>query len=207
MDEILLLLLRKKAHRNPVGITTKEIGYELGISQQNASRKLIELEKHDKIERGKKGILITQKGLKEIKELYAEIKNSLEKERLFFKGKITEGFNEGKYYISLKQYANRIKRSLGFLPYPGTLNVKIEDMQKRYQLKKLEPVIVEGFKMKGRSFGDIYAYPCEVNGLKAAIIIPTRTHHGMDILEIISNHNLKKKLKKKTGDSVTVEIR
>ena len=204
MDKILFLLLKKGANRNAVEITTSEIGSELNISQQTASRRLIELEKEGKINRKNKKIILTSEGIKEIKEFYAELKNAFEKEKLIFNGKIVEGFKEGKYYVS--KYKSKIKKTLGFTPFEGTLNVKISDMEKRYQIRQLEPIVIEGFKTKGRSFGDIFAYRCSVNRIPAVIIIPTRTHHGMDILEIISKFNLKKKLKKKTGEEISVEV-
>jgi len=204
MEEILFLLLKKGANRNAVEITTSEIGSELDISQQTVSRKLILLEKEGKINRKNRKIILTPGGIKEIKEFYAELKNAFEKEKLVFNGKIVEGFKEGKYYVS--KYGSRIKKMLGFTPFEGTLNVKISDMEKRYQIRQLESIVIEGFKTKGRSFGDIFAYHCSVNGIPAVIIIPTRTHHGMDILEIISRFNLKKKLKKKTGDKVDIEV-
>jgi CTP-dependent riboflavin kinase len=44
----------------------------------------------------------------------------------------------------------------------------------------------EGFTTNQRSFGSIDYYPVTVNGYKAAIIIPERTTHAVDIVEILT---------------------
>ena len=51
ISEIEFYLLKKGAHKEPKRITTNDIADETGISQQTASRKLIELEKDEMIER------------------------------------------------------------------------------------------------------------------------------------------------------------
>ena len=51
MDEILVLLLKRRAHIKPVKVTTSELGSEVRMSQQNASRRLAELEKKGYLKR------------------------------------------------------------------------------------------------------------------------------------------------------------
>lgn len=206
MDEILLLLLRKGAYTKNLKITTAEIGQETRMSQQNASRKLLELENSGNIERSKEGIKLTKKSYNELAIEYATLKGFFEGKRLEIDGSITKGLGEGGYYVSMEGYRKQIKEKLGFEPFPGTLNVLIDDAWKKQCLLELEPIVITGFRDNERTYGDLYAYPCKLGSLDCAIIVPLRTHHGPEIIEIISPLNIKKELKKKDGDKVQVVI-
>jgi riboflavin kinase len=208
MEEILVLLLKRGAHQKPVRITTAELGQEAGMSQQNASRKLVELEEDGFLRRSKEGIKLTKKAYGALAATYSTLKRAFERKKLEISGTITGGLEEGGYYLSLEGYKKQIKEKLGFVPYPGTLNILMDEEEawKREFLLQLEPVTIEGFRDKKRTYGDLYAYGCSVEGQKCFIIVPLRTHHGPEILEIIGPHNMKKKLGKRNGDTVKVEI-
>ena len=207
MDDMLILLLRKGAHQRPVKATTTDIGAEAGMSQQNASRRLIELETVGYIERSKEGIILTDKATQELASLHATLRSAFEGV-LELNGTIVAGLGEGKFYISLDGYKKEIRKKLGFEPFPGTLNLRIdpECMPLRQQLRRMEPQIVQGFKDNDRAYGDLFAYDCRIGRLDCAIIIPLRTSHGPDIIEVISASDIKKTLGKKDGDSVKVVV-
>ncbi len=198
MDEILLLLLEKKANHNPIAISTTEIGKMLGMSQQNISRRLIFLEKEGKIIRKNGKILVSKKGEEEIIEVYSKLRYIFErkKEYLEFGGRIIDGLGEGKYYV--RQYAKKIKEKIGYAPYPGTLNVALdeESLVKRQLLREIEPITIDGFEESGRKYGGLFLYKCNINGYDSAIVIPLRTHHGTEILELIADRRLREKLGK-----------
>jgi riboflavin kinase len=206
MDEILILLLRRGAHTKPVAMTTTEMGRISGMSQQNASKKLSDLESGGYIERGKDGITLTKKAREGLDELYSSMKAAFEGERLEIEGIITKGLGEGGYYVSLPGYRKQMEEKLGFDPYPGTVNIKVDGSQmwKRQRILQNDPIIIEGFKDKDRTYGDIYAFKCTVEGKACALIIPLRTHHGPDILELVCPFSLKKRLGKGEGDAVKV---
>jgi len=208
MDEILVALLRRRADVKPIKITTSELGAELGMSQQNASRRLAQLEAEGSIERGKEGIRLTTKGREELASLFATMKSVFEKGRIEIEGTITSGLGEGKYYLSLSGYREQIKKKLGFTPYPGTLNIRIgpDDGWKKQSVLRLDPVIISGFQDKGRTFGDLFAYRCRLDKLECAVVVPLRTHHGADIIEVICPFCIKKKLGLADGDSVRVVV-
>ncbi len=198
MDEILLVLMKRKAHTAPVRISTTEIGAILGMSQQNASRRILYLEREGKIIKKDGKILITKTGMEEVADLYSILKGIFEKrtETLELNGDIVDGLGEGKYYV--QKYSKKIKEKLGIGPYPGTLNIKLdkESLLKRQLLREIEPIIIDGFEESGRKYGGLFAYRCEINGYDAAIVIPLRTHHGSEILELIADKRLKEKLGK-----------
>lgn len=206
MDEMLLLLLRHGAHARPARLTGAELGAALSMSQQNASRRLSELERSGYVGRTEGGILLTRKACGELSALYSSLKAAFEGGRLEIDGTVTTGLGEGKYYLSLPGYRKQIEKKLGFSPYPGTLNIRLEeaDLWKRQHLLSLDPVVIRGFRDENRTYGDLFAYRCAAGGGKCAAIVPLRTHHGADILEIIAPHDLKRKLRKKDGDRVRV---
>ncbi|MEK6982599.1 MAG: DUF120 domain-containing protein [Candidatus Micrarchaeota archaeon] len=208
MDKLLFFLLKKRAHLTAVNISTTQIAEETQMSQQNVSRLLIGLEKLGKIERSKDGIKITDSGMDEISDLYASLKHAFEESPLVIEGEICDGLGEGAYYVSQEEYQKQFLDKLGFRCYPGTLNIMLDStgLEKRSMLKALNPTIIEGWKTDKRTFGDLFAYKCKINSYECAIIIPVRTHHGQNILEVIADVNLREKLKKKTGDKVSVKI-
>jgi len=205
MDEVLLLLLKLGAHRKPVRLTTTELGRGTKMSQQNASRRLKTLEGLGYLERSAKGIQLTKKAYEELASEYALLRQIFES-KLEIKGTVVGGIGEGRYYMSRDKYTKQIKDKLHFDPYPGTLNIRLktDEKWKKDQLLSAEPIVISGFRGDERTYGDIYAYPCSIKGHKCAIIMPLRTSHGPDTLEIICGFEMRKKLRKKDGDELTV---
>lgn len=208
MDDILLVLLRHGAHRAPVRITTSALGAEADMSQQNASRKLVLLEKEGYLQRSKEGIRLTKRGQDDLGAAYASLRRVFEGGRLEIGGTIVKGLGEGRYYLSLDGYRKAMKQKLGFYPFPGTLNVKMDDDDrwKRQQLIQMEPLVIPGFRDKKRTYGDLFAYRCKTGGLECFVVVPMRTHHGPDVIEIIAPVDLKKALHKKDGDRLKVVL-
>ena len=42
-------------------------------------------------------------------------------------GEVKAGLGKGAYFISQEFYSNEFRKNLGFVPYPGTLNVVVSD--------------------------------------------------------------------------------
>lgn len=207
MDELLIYLFSKKAHLKKFISTTSEIAIETGFSQQSISRKLIEFETEGLIERSE-GIKLTSKSVDSVVNLYKTLKDVLEPEPLIFTGIVVSGLGEGKHYLSIEGYKKGIKKALGFDPYPGTLNLKIPqtELWKRNLLTNSSPIEIPGFKSNDRTFGGIFSYRVEIKGEKGAIIIPLRTHHGPEFLEIIAPFCIREKFSLKDGDSLEVKL-
>lgn len=124
--------------------------------------------------------------------------------RMKIQGEIISGDNKGQYFMSLDVYKVQFMGILGFEPFPGTLNLKIdeESAHKISDLKKKMDIV----KGKGK-FGDVKLIKAKLNnGSEGALVFPVKTHHEPDILELISPLNLRKSLKLQDGDLVTLEI-
>src|SRR5919112_2498767 len=149
----LLSLGAKETHTE---ITSGQISKVIQRSQQTASKILIELEKDNLIERTKNNkkfkIKVTQEGFDAIKELHGMMKTAIDRsggKRVIIKGKIVTGMGEGSYYMSKKGYKDQFSEKLGYEPYPGTLNVKLEEQtykDTKREMTNYPSIYIHGFK-------------------------------------------------------------
>ncbi|RLF12426.1 MAG: riboflavin kinase [Thermoprotei archaeon] len=205
------------ATKHPVAINSAAFGKALGISQQTASRRLIELEKQGLVKREvlRRGqtVMLTEKGVEALKEVYAELKRLFEEEvgELTVEGEIFTGLGEGAYYVSREGYRRQFIAKLGFDPYPGTLNVKLSDtksLRARETLEHFRGIEIEGFSDGDRTYGPVKCFRATINGtVEGAIVIARRTHYGKDTLEFIAPINVRRALSLKDGDRIKAEIR
>ena len=208
VDELLLFLAKRGAATQPVIAKTTEIGAALSMSQQNASVRLRSLEERGLVERKGRRLVLTKEGIMELRGLYSQLKSVFEEQAFTFRGKVVEGLGEGRYYVSRPGYMRQFKNRLGFRPYPGTLNLELGNgyLEKRLQLRENPPIIMDGFKSGGRSFGPIEAYRCRLGKIEGAVIFPTRSHHPLTVIEVIAQPCLRKALGLKKGSEAELEI-
>jgi riboflavin kinase len=114
---------------------------------------------------------------------------------------------EGRYYTEQKGYVDQFNEKLGFIPYPGTLNVEIKyiERNKLRLLKSYAAITIDEFKTENRTFGSVACFRANINGIDGAIVLPLRSHYS-NILELISPHFLREKLNLKDGDEIEVII-
>jgi riboflavin kinase, archaea type len=209
----LVELLKLRAGRSFVEVSSSKLGDALGVTQQAASRRLIELEKAGLVERAHKGrglaVRLTGSGLKITEAFYAGLRGALnESNQLKFRGTLFRGFGEGGYYVSLKGYARPFFQALGFEPFPGTLNLRLVGeamLEQRRSLDFFAGVEVSGFKDGGRTFGPVKCFRAEVEGkYPGAVLAIERTHYDSSVLEVIAPLNLRDALGLKDGDGCSV---
>lgn len=210
--ELLMELARSGTHLEPRQITSGDIARKFGISQQTASRWLIELDTKGLIKRSPEGrkhlIQLTPKGVAKLRSLHHELNQLFERRKpLRMGGRVISGLGEGSYYLGQSPYLNKIREKLGFTPYPGTLDLKLNGKSKEIKtvLEGLEGIKIEGFSTPERSFGELKCFPCKIGKLRAGMVIPSRTHFT-DVIEIIAPQHLRDRLKLKDGDEVEVEV-
>jgi riboflavin kinase len=213
----LLKLAGMGAHRRTARISTEYLAGKLGVSQQTASRYLIELEGKGWIERTitPEGCLIkiTDPGVKELNKLYSTLHVIMEAAyppSITLEGTVFTGLGEGAYYISKEPYRRQFIEKLGFDPYPGTLNLRLAtdyDMKARNEVEAYPGIEIEGFKNEDRTFGSVKCYPVIIeNEVKGALILALRSHYDTSVLEIIAPVFLRKHLKLKDGHKAKVEV-
>jgi riboflavin kinase, archaea type len=210
----LMHLVRLGAGASFAGVSTKKLGASMGLSQQAASLRLIELERFGLIERARSGrglaVRLTGEGLEAVETFLSEASTNLErgKNEFDFRGTLFTGFGEGGYYISLKGYSKAFYKALGFEPYPGTLNLRLTAqamIEERRRLELLKGIEVPGFKDGKRTYGPVKCFKARIEGRHpGAVLAIERTHYDTSVLEIISPLNLRKALGLKDGDECSV---
>jgi len=209
-------LLSKGAKHNFVAITTSSLGKNIKKSQQAASKHLHELESSDFIERiisGKKiSIKITPKGYSEMVKLSHELHESLSSSpsNVLLKGILVSGMGEGAYYMSLKGYTKQFKSKIGYIPFPGTFNVKLEKKEYTEAIRQfggLEGMRIDGYSDGKRTYGWVKCFNAKLNSsFDCEFIRLERTHHDTSTIELISKRNLRKTAKLSDGSKVTIMI-
>ena len=209
-------ILSKGGKHNFVNITTSSLGREIGKSQQSASLHLKELELGGFIERiqsgRKQSIKITNKGFVELSTLHNLLSKLISKSpnSLSIVGTITSGMGEGAYYMSMKGYTKQFKSKLGYIPYPGTLNVQLKE--KKFseaisQLSNYEGVKINSFSDGKRTFGWVKCFKAKINNkIDCELILLERTHHDTTIVEFIAKTNIRKSLKIGNKSNTKIKI-
>ena len=212
----LVFLLSKGAKYNYVTITTSSLGKNIKKSQQSASKHLLELEQHNFIKRIISGrnisVKITSKGFSEMVKLSTVLQNSLDSSpsSLELEGTLVSGMGEGAYYMGLKGYTKQFKSKVGYVPFPGTLNVRLDQKIHQEAVKHLEAL--DGIKIKSfsdgkRTYGWVKCFSAKINNsIDCVLILLERTHHDDSIIEIISNLCIRKVGKLKDGSKISITI-
>ncbi len=210
----LYVLAQQGAVHRSITITTSDLGELLNISQQTASRRISACVEKEYIERIHSAngmqVKITQQGQLVLKNVLKglELAFTETERKVIINGKVVQGIGEGAYYVEI--YAPHFQKVLGFRPYPGTLNVQVQDNESKMAVKKMRqgpPLIVKGFSHKGRTFGDVICYRVKINSkIDAAVVVAQRTHHSENILEIIAPVNLRDELGLNDGDQITLTV-
>jgi len=209
-------LLAKGARHNFVSITTSTLGKNIHRSQQAASKHLLELELDGYIERIRNGqkfsVRITPKGHAEIVKISTILKSSLASTPSYieFMGNIISGMGEGAYYMSMKGYTKQFKSKLGYIPFPGTLNVKLKDkkfVEAKRELDAHDGIMIDGFSDGKRTYGWVKCYPAKINNsVDGMLITLERTHYDDSILELISHTNIKKAAKLSKDSQISIRV-
>jgi riboflavin kinase len=110
------------------------------------------------------------------------------------KAKVVKGKGEGAKYMEV--YADKIKKEVNITPFLGTLNLEVQSVP------PLDLIEIDAFG----KFGAIGLAPCTVNNELAYAVFPEKTDHEDNIVEVISEKNLKEELGLKAGDFVYLQF-
>jgi len=195
-----------------IAISSRELGEKLGMSQQSASKRILELLEAGLIQRDlgarRQRIKLTDKGIQTLREEYLEYQKIFElRGNIVIRGTVTTGMGEGHYYVNQPFYKEQFEEHLDFKPYEGTLNVRVDpsDLSKLDLLRRSEGIIIEGFEKNGRTFGDVKAFPAKIHNINCAVILPQRSHYS-DVIEILCQYHLRRTLGIRDGERVEVIV-
>ncbi len=209
---ILKVLALAGADRESIEIASGEVGRRIGGSQQAADRHLVALEKRGEIMRTLQGrhprVAITPQGMDALRAEYVGFRRIFEgPSRLRFQGTVVSGLGEGRYYLSQPGYSSQFPPHVGYTPFPGTLNVRLDrDTLRRVAvIRHWTGIRIDGFQDGGRTFGGATCYPAQLKGRAAHLIRPDRTHYE-DVVEFIAPVSLRETLDLKDQTIVDVEL-
>ena len=126
-----------------------------------------------------------------------------------FSGRVFSGMGKGRYYVGHPQYQERFESALGYRPYPGTLNVELEDsvtIEKMRKLRSLGGTKIESFTVDGEGFSSLNCFDGRMRDEKVTLLFIEVTRYNERVAELISPAFLRGKLGLKDGDHVGFAI-
>jgi riboflavin kinase, archaea type len=209
---VLKFLAMSGGDQTPVVVTSRELGGRIGVSQQAADRYLVALEKRGLLTRTlaqrRQRLLLTPAGMALLRTEYRSYHRIFEGPgTLTFSGTVASGLGEGRYYLSQPGYVIQFTERLGYAPYPGTLNVRVDGpaLRKVGLVGSWTGLRIDGFEATGRTFGGATCFPARMNGHPCHLIHPDRTHY-QDVVEFVAADRLRDALGLKDDDPVQVDI-
>lgn len=200
------------ADRAPLEITSREVGERIGASQQAADRYLVALEKRGWVSRTLVGrrpkLSLTPTGIDALRAEYHAYHRIFDgPARVTFHGTVASGLGEGRYYLSQPGYAQQFPPRLGYGPFPGTLNVRIETSvhSQMALVRHWAGIRIDGFQAGDRTFGGATCYVARLNEHRCHLIRPDRTHYE-DVVEFVAADSLRETLHLVDGIEVQVEL-
>ena len=187
--------------------TTTQLAGKLSCSQQTISRWLQELEKQGFVEKKRGDALPSTEG----NQFLDDLCNSRGKNRVgqtVLRGTVFSGLKQAKFFLSQKNYALQFKKALGFTPYPGTLNLRLDSQsaEAKKALENAPGIAIKGFRQGNRQFFGAKCVFATANNTPCAVILPEKTHYSREVIELIAVKRLRTSLKLKDGSQVAVSL-
>ncbi|MDV3293278.1 MAG: CTP-dependent riboflavin kinase [Nitrososphaerales archaeon] len=128
---------------------------------------------------------------------------------MVFDGRVFSGLGKGAYYVGHPEFKSRFLRTLGYEPFPGTLNLRIsrtEEMEERSRMGKRGPNTIDGFVLDGQPFSAVKCYNGVMGGIRVSLVIPEITEYDSSVLEVIAPVKLRDALRLRDGQTVRLEL-
>ena len=128
--------------------------------------------------------------------------------QLSFSGVVFSGIGKGKYYVGHPEYQSRFEGSLGYRPYPGTLNVKLDPSSAKNSrvLRSMEGMRISSFKVGEEGFSALNCFEGRLGDERVDLLVIEVTHYDETVVELISPAYLRGKFGLKDGDAVSFKV-
>ena len=121
-------------------------------------------------------------------------------------GVVTSGLGQAAHFMSLPWMPDTVRRLIGFTPYPGTLNVRLDpDMVSVWCRVQQGGAIVLAPPPPDTCGARLFLVVVAPD-VEAAVIVPDVTRYGEDLLELIAAVHIRSRLGLRDGDRVTLRI-
>lgn len=122
---------------------------------------------------------------------------------LRLKGRVFRGKGEGAEFVNLSWAKKQIEEKLGFTPYSGTLNIRLDGKNIKMKKALMNAAGAEIVPAPGYCRGRIFE--ASIMKVKCAVVIPEVLGYPEDVVEVISSANLRERLH--LADSSWVEVK
>ncbi len=119
-------------------------------------------------------------------------------------GRVFSGRGEGKKYVELPWVSQQIKETLGFDPFPGTLNLRLdtENVKRKVQLEKNATLRL--CHSEGYCTGLLFK--ASVGEVLCGVVIPQVEKYPDDELEVVAEVDLRRELHLSDGDTILLTV-
>ena len=121
-------------------------------------------------------------------------------------GEVATGLGKAAFFLSHVFYMKEFEKNLGFIPFPGTLNIVIDEkyLDEISDIKNSCQNIIK----PDNEFGAVKYIEATLNGkINGAIVFPAKTTHEETYLEFIAEIRLRDVLELVDGDIVSIEFK
>ena len=120
-------------------------------------------------------------------------------------GVVTTGLGKAQFFLSQEFYTKEFQKNLGFIPFPGTLNV-IVDEKYLDEINEIKDNCDNLIK-PDNDFGAVKFIEAVLNdNISGAIVFPAKTTHEENYLEFICRDKLRDKYDINDDDIVSLEF-
>lgn len=123
-------------------------------------------------------------------------------------GKVCSGLGRGKYFTSFEWVKRQCEEKLGFAPFPGTLNVRVEGRGRILKYLKGKGIRIVP---PSTEFCEATCYPCSLLDVAAAIVFPFACSFvgpslDEDLIEVIAPLSLREVFSLEDGQEVSITL-
>lgn len=126
-----------------------------------------------------------------------------------FRGRVFSGLGRGAYYVGLPGFRRRFEELLGYVPYPGTLNLRLNsrgEVKQRARLRETSGMSIAPFVHGGRRLSAVKCFGGGMCGVGVALTIPEITDYDDSVVEVIAPVRLRDALGLSDGQAVSLRL-
>ena len=120
------------------------------------------------------------------------------------KGRVFSGKSEGAEFVDLSWARKQIIEKLGFTPYSGTLNIRLDGKNTKMKKELMNATGAKILPAPGYCGGRIFE--ASIMNVKCAVVIPEVLCYPEDVVEVISSTNLRERFHLVDGSWVEVKV-